>query len=139
MHDLTLRPSICDAPSVERARVVTGRGGSWRRYAVLVSVRKGLARLVAADGALIGEGRAYVHLREPDALRQSAQGTLSLDWWDDALSTSDARLELIDGPTLALRLESDRLSGCLVGRILRYQTDWPGQATADRPPASGST
>jgi hypothetical protein len=29
---------------------------------------------------------------------------------------------------LPLRLESDRLSGCLVGRILRYQIDWPGQA-----------
>ena len=95
--------------------------------ALLMSVRKGLARLVASDGGLIGEGRAYVHLREPDVQPQVAQGTLSLDWWDDALSTSEARLELVDGPTLALRLESDRLSGCLVGRILRYQVDWPGQ------------
>jgi hypothetical protein len=91
-----------------------------------VSVRKGQARLLAANGALIGEGRAYVHLREPEGQSQSAQGTLSLDWWDDALSTSDARLELIDGPTLPLRLESDRLSGCITGRILRYQLDWPG-------------
>jgi len=107
---------------------------------VLVSVRKGLARLLTADGALIGEGRAYVHLREPDTCSQSAQGTLSLDWWDDALSTCDARLELIDGPMLALRLESDRLSGCLVGRILRYQTDWPGmQGSPGMPDASGVT
>jgi hypothetical protein len=91
-----------------------------------VSVRKGLARLLAADGALIGEGRAYVHLRQPDTQSQPAQGTLSLDWWDDALSTAEARLELVDGPTVPLRLTSDHLSGCLDGRILRYQIDWPG-------------
>jgi hypothetical protein len=91
-----------------------------------VSVRKGLARLLAADGRAIGEGRAYLHLRQPELEAQAAQGTLSLDWWDDALSTQDARLELIDGPTLALKLASDRLSGCMEGRILRYTTDWPG-------------
>ena len=91
-----------------------------------MTVRKGLARLVAADGALIGEGRAYLHLRQAEAQPQPAQGTLSLDWWDDALSTSGARLELIDGPTLPVWLESDRLSGCVVGRILRYSTEWPG-------------
>jgi hypothetical protein len=91
-----------------------------------VSVRKGLARLVAADGRAIGEGRAYVHLRQPELEPQAAQGTLSLDWWDDALSTRDARLELIDGPTLALNLRSDKLSGCIEGRIIRYTTDWPG-------------
>src|ERR1043166_9636697 len=84
-----------------------------------VSVRKGLARLVSADGLLIGEGRAYLHLRQPDTLSQSAQGTLSMDWWDDALSTSDARLELVDGPSLALRLESDPLSGCL--EVIAFQ------------------
>jgi hypothetical protein len=93
---------------------------------VLMSVRKGLARLLAADGALIGEGRAYLHLRQPGGQPQAAAGTLSLDWWDDTLSTSDARLELVDGPTLPLRLESDKLSGCIVGRVLRYQVDWPG-------------
>jgi hypothetical protein len=32
----------------------------------------------------------------------------------------------VDGPRLLLRLESDRLSSCVVGRILRYQVDWPG-------------
>jgi hypothetical protein len=94
-----------------------------------MSVRKGLARLVAADGAVIGEGRAYVHLRQPESITQAAQGTLSLDWWDDAFSTSDARLELVDGPTLPVRLESDKLSGCISGRILRYQLDWPGLET----------
>jgi hypothetical protein len=91
-----------------------------------MSVRKGLARLVAADGRPIGEGRAYVHLRHPEPQAQPASGTLSLDWWDDAPSTQDARLELIDGPTLALTLASDKLSGCMVGRIIRYTTDWPG-------------
>lgn len=94
-----------------------------------MSVRKAAARLLTADGRSIGEGRAYLHLRQPEGQPQPAQGTLSLDWWDDALSTHDARLELIDGPTLALRLASDRLSGCMDGRILRYSTDWPGQST----------
>jgi hypothetical protein len=110
------------------------KGGSERsdagersgRYAAGVSVRKGLARLVAADGQAIGEGRAYLHLRQPELEPQAAQGTLSLDWWDDALSTRDARLELIGGPTLQLKLASDRLSGCMTGRIMRYTTDWPG-------------
>jgi hypothetical protein len=91
-----------------------------------VSVRKGPARLVAADGRAIGEGRAYLHLRQPELVPQAAQGTLSLDWWDDALSTRDARLELIDGPTLVLKLRSDQLSGCIEGRIIRYTTEWPG-------------
>lgn len=91
-----------------------------------MSVRKGPARLLAADGRSIGEGRAYLHLRRPEPEPQPAQGTLSLDWWDDALSTRDARLELIDGPTLALKLASDRLSGCMEGRIIRYTTEWPG-------------
>ena len=102
------------------------------RYARRVSVRKGQARLLAADGRSIGEGRAYLHLRQPEPEPQPAQGTLSLDWWDDALSTRDARLELIDGPTLALKLASDRLSGCMEGRIIRYTTNWPGT-----PPESG--
>jgi hypothetical protein len=91
-----------------------------------MSVRQGPARLLAADGRSIGEGRAYLHLRRPEPEPQAAQGTLSLDWWDDALSTRDARLELIDGPTLALELASDRLSGCIAGRILRYTAAWPG-------------
>ena len=91
-----------------------------------MAVRKSLARLLTADGALIGEGRAYLHLRRPDAEPQSATGTLSLDWWDDAVSTAGARLALADGPTLGLVLESDHLSGCVVGRILRYRVEWPG-------------
>ena len=91
-----------------------------------MSVHKGLARLLATDGAVIGEGRAYLHLHQPAAQAQPAQGTLSLDWWDDAGDTAAARLELIDGPTLQLRLQSDHLSGCVAGRILRYETDWPG-------------
>ncbi len=80
----------------------------------------------AADGTPVGEGRAYLHLRRPDVEPQSAQGTLSLDWWDDEPSAPAASLELIDGPILLLHLESDRLSSCIVGRILRYQVDWPG-------------
>ena len=91
-----------------------------------VAVHKAQARLRAADGALIGEGRAYLHLRQPVAQPQAAQGTLSLDWWDDARDTAEASLELLDGPTLRLRLDGDRLSGCVVGRILRYHADWPG-------------
>ena len=99
-------------------------------YPARVSVRKGLARLLTSDGRSIGEGRAYLHLRQPAPEPQLAQGTLSLDWWDDSLSTQDARLELVDGPTLVLKLASDRLSGCMEGRILRYTTDWPGAAEA---------
>lgn len=92
-----------------------------------MTVRKGLARLLGADGALIGEGRAYLHLRLPDAEPQPAQGTLSLDWWDEESSPEHAHLELLDGPTLSLTLESDKLSGCINGRILRYKTAWPGE------------
>ncbi len=93
-----------------------------------MAVHKALARLRAADGSLIGEGRAYVHLRQPGGLAQPAQGTVSLDWWDDA-APAPARLDLVDGPTLEIRVESDRLSGCVVGRILRYQATWPGLTT----------
>ena len=91
-----------------------------------MSVRKGLARLVSVDGASIGEGRAYVHLRLPETQRQQAQGTLSLDWWDDDWHGEHARLELVDGPSLVLELQSDRISACINGRVLRYQTEWPG-------------
>ena len=91
-----------------------------------MAVHKALARLRSASGAVIGEGRAYIHLRRPDAQAQAAQGTLSLDWWDEASSTQGARLELADGPTLPISVDSDHLRGCVTGRVLRYQTDWPG-------------
>jgi hypothetical protein len=74
----------------------------------------------------MGEGRAYVHLRSPVEQRQVARGTLSLDWWHDGTTTDGAQLELVGGPTLILRLESDKLSTCVQGRILRYEADWPG-------------
>lgn len=90
-----------------------------------MAVRKSAARLEASDGALIGEGRAYLHLRLPAEQPQAVQGTVSLDWWDEA-APAPARLVLADGPALPLRVESDRLSGCMVGRIVRYQADWPG-------------
>jgi hypothetical protein len=93
-----------------------------------VAVYKAAARLLAADGALIGEGRAYVHLRLPADQAQRAQGTLSLDWWDATVGTQGARLDLSDGPRLTLDVQADKLSECVVGRILRYSTDWPGQA-----------
>ena len=95
-----------------------------------MTVKKSLARLLTAEGAPIGEGRAYLHLRLPDTQPQTATGTLSLDWWDDTLSTQDARLELADGPTLGLSLESDKLSACIDGRVLRYTTEWPGLLTS---------
>jgi hypothetical protein len=88
-----------------------------------VSVHKSAARLLADDDSVIGEGRAYVHLPRPAAEPQAAQGTLSLDWWNDG---SPSRLELSDGPTLRLRVETDKLSGCIQGRVLRYTTHWPG-------------
>ena len=88
-----------------------------------MSVHKSMARLLTSDGSVIGEGRAYVHLPRPASEAQPAQGTLSLDWWNDA---APARLALASGPMLELRVESDKLSGCIQGRVLRYTTDWPG-------------
>jgi len=88
-------------------------------------VRKAPARLRASDGSVVGEGRAYVHLREPETQPQPAQGTLSLDWWDES-APAPVEVELADGPTLAITVASDRLTGCVVGRILRYQALWPG-------------
>ena len=90
-----------------------------------MSVRKAAAELRASDGSLIGEGRAFLHLRLPEAQPQPIQGTLSLDWWDDA-ALAPATLVLADGPELTIDVDSDRLSGCVVGRILRYRTQWPG-------------
>lgn len=90
-----------------------------------MAVKKSAARLLGPQEALIGEGRAYVHLREPLDRPQRAQGTLSLEWWDDGAGRP-ASLDLADGPTLAIEVESDRLSGCLTGRILRYRATWPG-------------
>ncbi|HEX8966604.1 MAG TPA: hypothetical protein VF937_01905 [Chloroflexota bacterium] len=91
-----------------------------------MSVRKATARLLSGEGAVIGEGRAYLHLRRPEAEAQPAQGTVSLDWWDTDSTAQDARLELDGGPTLTLSLESDKISGCVSGRVLRYSTTWPG-------------
>jgi len=91
-----------------------------------MSVHKGLGRLVSDDGALIGEGRAYLHLRLSEAERQQVQGTLSLDWWDVDWTGQSARLELVDGPTLTLQLQSDKISACINGRVLRYEAVWPG-------------
>lgn len=91
-----------------------------------VSVHKGLGRLVSVDGVCIGEGRAYLHLRMPETQRQLVQGTLSLDWWDNDWQGRDARLELVDGPVLALELQTDKISACINGRVLRYQSVWPG-------------
>jgi len=91
-----------------------------------MSVHKSAARLLSAEGTLIGAGRAYVHLRGPAAERQRVQGTLALDWWDDGPSVEAARLELDGGPSLRLELASDKLSGCINGRVLRYTADWPG-------------
>jgi hypothetical protein len=88
-----------------------------------MAVKKSLARLLGADGASIGEGRAYLHLRLPEVQPQTATGTLSLDWWTDAQAV---HLQLADGPTLALALESDKLSACINNRVLRYTTEWPG-------------
>ena len=92
-----------------------------------MAVFKSAARLVGADGSLIGEGRAYLHLRQPATEAQATQGTLSLDWWTDDGATRDAHLELTDGPRLALNVQSDKLSECIEGRILRYSAEWPGQ------------
>jgi hypothetical protein len=92
-----------------------------------VAVNKSHARLVAKDGTLLGEGRAYLHLRLPRQEPQKATGTLSLDWWDDTQPATGATLELSEGPHLSLTVEADRLSECVVGRILRYTADWPGQ------------
>ena len=103
---------------------------------MFVSVRKGLARLLAADGRAIGEGRAYLHLRQPELEPQPAQGTLSLDWWDDALSTRDARLELIDGPTLALTSGATVSAGAW--RVGSFATPPTGPAQGDRPRTSDS-
>jgi hypothetical protein len=93
-----------------------------------VSVVKAQARLTINE-TVLGEGRAYIHLREPIERAQSAQGTLALDWWDETTDLDDARLALAEGPTLKLDLESDRLSGCIQGRVLRYRTQWPGAPT----------
>ncbi len=90
-----------------------------------MAVVKSPARLLAADGSLIGEGRAYVHLPRDAAVAQPVTGTLSLDWWDDA-ARAPAVVALSDGPSLSIQVESDKLSGCVVGRILRYSCVWPG-------------
>jgi hypothetical protein len=95
-----------------------------------VAVFKATGRLLDASGTPIGEGRAYIHLRQPADQAQRAQGTLSLDWWntDDGVATEGVRLDLNDGPGLTLDVESDKLSECVAGRILRYSTNWPGSA-----------
>lgn len=95
-----------------------------------MTVHKDHGRLLAAGGELIGEGRAFIHLRLSPTEPQAATGTLSLDWWDEAQNSAEPRLQLAAGPLLVLRLQSDRLSSCMVGRILRYEVDWPGQPPA---------
>jgi hypothetical protein len=91
-------------------------------------VRKSLGRLRDGDGSIVGEGRAYLHLQQPATRPQPAQGTVSLEWWDEG-AAAPVELELADGPTLAITVQSDRLTECMVGRILRYQTVWPGSGS----------
>ena len=92
-----------------------------------MAVWKSEAELFAADGMVIGRGRAYLHLRQPASAAQPAQGTLSLDWWDETRSPIGATLQLRDGPALSLHVQGDTLRGCVEGRILRYTADWPGR------------
>lgn len=110
---------------VPSGSLLADAGVQWS-YPEGVAVWKSTARLFSAGGALAGEGRAYVHLRRAAVEPQPVQGTLSLDWWDEA--DAPLRLELENGPTLDLRVTQDRLSGCMVGRIVRYEADWPGAA-----------
>jgi len=100
-----------------------------------VAVFKGTGRLLDASGVPIGEGRAYIHLRQPAEQAQRAQGTLSLDWWntDDGVATNGVRLDLDGGPGLNLEVESDKLSECVAGRVLRYSTNWPGSPDRSGP------
>jgi hypothetical protein len=81
---------------------------------------------MASDGSLLGEGRAYIHLRTAQAISQPCQGTLSLEWWEPE-GAAPAALALENGLTVPITVASDRLSGCVVGRILRYQATWPGE------------
>ena len=94
-----------------------------------MAVHKALARLVDSARRTVGEGRAYLHLRQAADQRQEVQGTLSLDWWDDdAVAPLSIEMDEPAGTVaLPLLVERDTLSGCVVGRILRYQTTWPGQ------------
>ena len=95
-------------------------------------VVKQAAQLKSESGALMGEGRAYVHVRGSLADAQPAVGTLSLDWWDDEQGTPSV-MALEDGLSLPIEISSDRLSACIVGRILRYKTNWPGEAATSSP------
>jgi hypothetical protein len=90
-----------------------------------MTVLKSTARLLGAHDTVVGEGRAYVHLREERTAAQACQGTLALEWWDEA-AAAPAALLLDDGTRVPITVQSDRLSGCLAGRILRYQARWPG-------------
>ena len=90
-----------------------------------MTVVKSTARLLLADDRVVGEGRAYVHLRESRTSAQACQGTLALEWWDDT-ATAPVAVLLDNGTRVPISVHSDRLSGCLAGRILRYQARWPG-------------
>lgn len=91
----------------------------------IMAVHQTTGRILASDGKVLGEGRAYLHLTRPSNEAQSVRGTLSMDWWDRE-APAPSVLELAEGPRLVLKLTSDRLSGCTSGRILRYEADWPG-------------
>jgi hypothetical protein len=101
-----------------------------------MSVHKSAGRLLARDGLVLGEGRAYLHLARPSSEAQSAEGTMSLDWWNDASLDDSPLLSLADGPTLELTVTANKLSGCIQGRVLRYTTQWPGIRTVPDPDSS---
>lgn len=104
-------------------RLISNARCAEARTIVRVTVVKSTARLLGEDGAVLGEGRAYLHLRAPRGERQPVTGTLSLDWWNEG---TPRQLDLAEGPLLDLEVDADRLSGCVVGRIVRYRAVWPG-------------
>lgn len=90
-----------------------------------MAVFKSYARLVDASGTVIGEGHAYVHLRQGELIPQTVQGTVSLRRWQ-ADAAAPSALELPDGRRLLIRVQADTLSTCLGScRILRYHAEWP--------------
>jgi hypothetical protein len=86
------------------------------------------ARLLDAAGQVIGEGRAYIHLRQDASRPQAVQGTMSLRRWEPD-APAPAAIALADGRRLPIRVEADALSACLgTSRILRYKAQWPPMA-----------
>lgn len=93
-----------------------------------MAVFKGVVEVVAADGAVIGTGMAYLHLPRGLERAQAANGTVSLRAWAPSEREPRTLRFVREGREVTIAVTREALSECSRNRILRVSAEWPGAA-----------